>query len=68
MLSSLIDVLVRLPSKVPTSESEMQRRAFFAYLAALVRAATDRPPLHKVTHPPLVTSNCTRDRHPGRGR
>src|SRR5215211_3856176 len=27
----------------------MQPRAFLVYLAALVRAATNRPPLHKVT-------------------
>jgi hypothetical protein len=29
----------------------MQPRAFLVYLAALVRAATNRPPLHKVTPP-----------------
>jgi len=31
----------------------MQPRAFLVYLAALVRAATNRPPLHKVTPPGL---------------
>jgi hypothetical protein len=29
----------------------LQPRAFLVYLAALVRAATNRPPLHKVTPP-----------------